>query len=116
MYLEYRNRLLFFKHQTSKLYLLTSSYLYKLQPYLTLLKGIYVYTFQLSSDTYLIYAFFLSLFLFLFFRGVAFRLQPYICYTKRHIGIQILKEKGFNFELYEFSYLLLTTYYLLHCR
>lgn len=46
----------------------------------------------------------------LFFRGVVFRLQTYICYTKRHIGtsIQTLKEKGFNFELYKFSYLLLT--------
>lgn len=57
-------------------------------------------------------SFFLFLFLSLFFRGVVFRLQPYICYTKRHIGIQTQKEKGFNFELYKFYYLLLTTYLL----
>lgn len=48
----------FFKHQTSKPYFLTSLYLHKLQPYLP---KRYVYTFQLSSDTYLIYAFLLSL-------------------------------------------------------
>lgn len=32
-------------------------------------------------------------------------------YYKRHIGIQTSKEKGFNFELYKFSYLLLTILY-----